>query len=365
MKSKDRIKHICLVRPENSTSEHAEALAVQAGNLGVKTCFLSLTSNPRLTWLNSISCRAHVLFRRSSYIFLSSPYLEHQPNWLVSGNFKLAYAGYGLPLSNWEFGHFSNGLTEKCKLLIAGSDYEFLGYRKVGGVSQKILLAGNPLMWQIRDQIKKRSIQKSGVKQILWAPHWTSSWMNSDSGYSRWRQKALIFFEFAKMHPEINFVFRPHPLLRDGLFAAPNKNNEIYQREIQKSLHVEKDRLEIEILKEFIKLPNVTLSTVTMSEDILQSDALITSGVSIIGYWAATGKPMVIYRDSASPAFGINGERLILSSETVSTPTELLLWLEKTINLAEIETNHSLVKCCEKIFPTFKKSPMQLILESW
>ena len=364
MKNKYRIKHICLVRPKNSTSEHAEALAAQAAALGIKTCFLSLNRTSRFTWLNWIFCRAHILFRRSSFIFLHTPYLEHQPNWLVSGNFKLAYAGYGLQLSTWEFGHFSTGLTEKCKLLIAGSEYDFLGYRKVGGVSQKILLAGNPLMWQIRDQIKKRSIQKFGVKQILWAPHWSSSWMNSDSGYSRWRQKAHIFFEFAKMHPEINFVFRPHPLLRDGLFAAPNKINDIYLREIQKSLHIEKDKLEIEILKEFVKLPNVTLSTATMSEDILQSDALITSGVSIIGYWAATGKPMVIYRDSESPAFGVNGERLILSSETVSTPTELLLWLEKKINLAEIETNHSLVKSCEEIFPTFTKSPMQLILES-
>ena len=364
MKSKDKIKHICLVRPANSTQEHADVLAAQAANLGVKTCFLNLNRNTRFTWLNWIICRAHILFRRSSYIFLGTPYLEHQPSWLVRGNFKLAYAGYGLTLSSWEFGHFSAGLTEKCKILIADSEYAFLGYHKVHRVSQKILLAGNPLMWQIRDQIKKKPIQKFGVRQILWAPHWSSRWMDSDYGYSRWREKAPVIFEFAKMHPGIHFVFRPHPLLRASIFETSDKNNKIYQREIQRSIDAEKDKLEIEILKEFVKLPNVTLSTGTMSEDILQSDALITSGVSIFGYWAATGKPMVIYRDRESPRFGVNGERLILSSETVSTTTELLSWMQKTINLAEIEINHILVKSCEEIFPTFTKSPMQLILES-
>ena len=234
MKSKDKIKHICLVRPANSTQEHADVLAVQAANFGVKTCFLNLNRNTRFSWLNWIICRAHILFRRSSYIFLGSPYLEHQPSWLVRGNFKLAYAGYGLTLSNWEFGHFSAGLTEKCKILIAGSEYEFLGYHKAQRVSQKILLAGNPLMWQIRDQIKKESIQKFGVRQILWAPHWSSRWMDSDYGYSRWREKAPVIFEFAKMHPGIYFVFRPHPLLRASIFETSDKNNKIYQREIQK-----------------------------------------------------------------------------------------------------------------------------------
>lgn len=364
MKSNDKIKYIYLVRPANSISEHADALAAQAANLGVKTYFLNFNRNNRFTWLNSIIYRAHMLFHRRSYIFLASPYLEHQPSWLVRGNFKLAYAGYGLTLSNWDFGHFSAGLTEKCEMLIAGSEYEFLGYHKASRVPQKILLAGNPLMWQIRDQIKKKSIQKFRVRQILWAPHWTASWMDSDYGYSRWREKVFVIFEFAKMHPEIHFVFRPHPILRSGIFETKNKSNKIYQREIQKSLDVEKSKLEIEILKEFVKLSNVTLSTETMSEDILQSDALITSGVSIIGYWAATGKPMVIYRDSNSPRFGVNGEKLILSSETVSTTTELLSWMQKTINLGEIEINHSLVKSCEEIFPTFTKSPMQIILGS-
>ena len=364
MKSNDKIKLIYLVRPANSLSEHADALAAQAANLGVKTYFLNFNRNNRFTWLNSIIYRAHMLFHRRSYIFLSTPYLEHQPSWLVRGNYKLAYAGYGLTLSNWDFGHFSSGLTEKCEILLAGSEYEFLGYHKASRVPQKILLAGNPLMWQIRNQIKKKSIQKFRVRQILWAPHWTSRWMDSDHGYSRWGEKAPVILEFAKRHPEIHFVFRPHPILRAGIFGTDNKSDKIYQREIKKSFNVEKDKLEIAILNEFVKLPNVTLSTGTMSEDILQSDALLTSGVSIIGYWAATGKPMCIYRDINSPRFGVNGEKLILSSETVSTTTELLSWMQKTINLGEIKINHSLVKSCEEIFPTFIKSPMQLILES-
>jgi hypothetical protein len=352
------------VRSENSTSEHADALAAQAANLGVRTCFVNLNRKILFTWLNIIFYRCHILFCHSSYLFLSTPYEEHQPKWLTRVNFKFAYAGYGLTISNWEFGHFSGSIIPKCKLLIAGSEYEFLGYKKVSQDFQKILLAGNPLMWQIRDQKRKQPIQKFKVKQILWAPHWTSSWIDSPSGYSRWREKTPVIFEFAKLHPEIQFVFRPHPLLRDGIFEEFNKNNKIYLREIQKSLDIEKDKLVIDILKEFVMLPNVTLSTGSMSKDIIESDALITSGVSIIGYWAATGKPMVIYRDIDSPPFGVNGERLILSSETVNTPTELLMWMQEIITFDNFEINRSLVKSCEEIFPTFAKSPMQLILES-
>jgi len=364
MKNRLSIKHICIVRSEISTSEHADALAAQAANLGVRTCFINLNRKILFTWLTIIYYRCHILFSRSSYLFLSSPYEEHQPKWLTRVNFEFAYAGYGLTISNWEFGHFSGGIIPKCKLLIAGSEYEFLGYSKVSHDFQKILLSGNPLMWQIRDRILRQPIQKFKVKQILWAPHWTSSWIDSPSGYSRWRIKTPIIFEFAKSHPEIKFVFRPHPLLRNGIFEEPNKKNKIYLREIQKSLDVERDKLVIDILKEFVMLPNVTLSTGSMSEDIFESDALITSGVSIIGYWAATGKPMVIYRDSDSPPMGVNGEKLLLSSEIVSTPTELLTWMQEKINIDNFKINHSLVKSCEEIFPTFTKSPMQLILES-
>ena len=364
MKNKSRIKHICIVRPENSTSEHAEALAGQAKNLGVETCFLKLNKRISFGWLNIIFYRFHIFFHNSSYLFLNTPYKEHQPKWLTKVNFNFAYAGYGLTISNWEFGHFSAGMIPKCKVLVAGSEYEFLGYRKVSQVPQKVVMAGNPLMWQIRNQKHMHSINRSGVKQILWAPHWTSSWLDSPKGYSRWREKSSVIFDFAKLHPEIKFVFRPHPLLRLGIFATPKKNNKIYQREIRKSLDLEKDKLEIEILKEFVLLPNVVLSTGPMAEDILQSDALITSGVSIIGYWAATGKPLAIYRDINSPPFGVNGEKLIFFSDIVSTPAELLSWMEATINLDNFDINHNLVKTCEEVFPTFEKSPLQLILES-
>ena len=364
MRNKLSINHICIVLSENSTSEHAYALAAQAANLGVRTCFINLNRKIVFTWLTIFYYRCHILFYRSSYLFLNTPYKEHQPKWLTKVNFQFAYAGYGLKLTNWESGQFSGEMISKCKLLIADSEYDFLGYNKLSKDSKKILLVGNPLMWQIRDQKLREPIKRFKVKQILWAPHWSQSWFEFSRGYSRWLEKAATIYEVAKSNPEIKFVFRPHPILRYGLFEELNKNNKIYHREIQNSLDTEKVELEIKIIKEFLALPNVTLSTGTMSEDIFQSDALITSGLSIIGYWATTGKPMAIYRDSDTPPMGVNGEKLLLSSEIVNNTSELLTWMQKIINLDNFEINHSLVKSCEEIFPTFTKSPMQLILES-
>jgi CDP-glycerol glycerophosphotransferase (TagB/SpsB family) len=166
------------------------------------------------------------------------------------------------------------------------------------------------------------------------------------------------------LHPEIKIVFRPHPLLKDALFKSPNKYEKIYQREIKKSLDPRLDNFVVERIHEMLNLPNVFLSTGTLPEDILESDALITSGVSIIGYFAATGKPMLIYRDSNSPEFGQNGSGLLPFFEVAKNTTELLSWLQSIIKLDNLEINHHGVKKCHEIFPTFDKSPLQIALES-
>ena len=47
-------------------------------------------------------------------------------------------------------------------------------------------------------------------KYIIYSPHWTVSGNNLRFGTFDWSGKQIL--EFAKKHPELNWVFRPHPL---------------------------------------------------------------------------------------------------------------------------------------------------------
>ena len=48
-------------------------------------------------------------------------------------------------------------------------------------------------------------------KYIIYAPHWTVCGNNLRFGTFDWNGNKIL--EFAKKHPELNWVFRPHPLL--------------------------------------------------------------------------------------------------------------------------------------------------------
>lgn len=48
----------------------------------------------------------------------------------------------------------------------------------------------------------------------------------------------------------------------------------------------------------------VELSSTSLISDCLHNDLLVTDGVSIIGFWATTGKPQAIMRRPDSPEFG-------------------------------------------------------------
>ena len=53
--------------------------------------------------------------------------------------------------------------------------------------------------------------EKEEKKYIIYAPHWTVCGDNLRFGTFDWSGKKIL--EFAKAHPELNWVFRPHPLL--------------------------------------------------------------------------------------------------------------------------------------------------------
>jgi len=362
MKSKNKVSHICIVRPNISIFDHADALASQAAKLGISCCFIDFESMFSRTMIYGRIFKWHTIVRRSSYLFLSTPYPEHYPKWLIQGNYKLAYAGYGLTLSNWVDGHFSSGMIRKCAILLAGSESEYLGYSGVCEDSQATILTGNPLMWEIRNSTSKNQVTKKQVEQILWAPHWTATWFESSVGFSRWRESIGPILSFAETNPKVRILVRPHPILLEAISASQKVENSYYKREILASLRAG-DSSYLDLFQKLLTLRNVKLSCDPLPSDILNSDALLTEGVSIIGYWASTGKPMAVYRDENSPDFGANGRLLLEQVTKVANPSEILDWLKVITGVEGYELNEKLVEVAQRVFPTFDHNPIQIALD--
>ena len=59
---------------------------------------------------------------------------------------------------------------------------------------------------------------ESEKKYIIYAPHWTVCGDNLRFGTFKWSGEKML--EFAKSHPELNWVFRPHPLLYNFVITS-------------------------------------------------------------------------------------------------------------------------------------------------
>ena len=67
-----------------------------------------------------------------------------------------------------------------------------------------------------------------------------------------------------------------------------------------------------------------------MVEDCIRADFCVTDGVSIIAYWAATGNPLAILRDTHSPDMSIQFEDINAAVDTIPVGTSgtLAAWLD-------------------------------------
>ena len=66
------------------------------------------------------------------------------------------------------------------------------------------------------DNLAKQPIRKRERKTIIIAPHHTiEAKFRNSIGLSNFLEYAELFQELPKKYPQIDFIFRPHPLLRD------------------------------------------------------------------------------------------------------------------------------------------------------
>lgn len=66
-------------------------------------------------------------------------------------------------------------------------------------------------------------------KYVIYAPHWTIN-HNKTIAYSTFVENGKFMLEYAKKHPELNWVFKPHPLLKKAIID----NNFMNKAEVEK-----------------------------------------------------------------------------------------------------------------------------------
>lgn len=114
------------------------------------------------------------------------------------------------------------------------------------------------------------------AKKIIWAPHWS---INSGIFYSTFQYNYKFMYEFAKAHPEISWVVKPHPML-----LASAVGHRVFPTEAAFR----------EYLQAWDDLPNAKVFTGSEYQGLFAtSDGMIMDCGSWIGEYQYTHKPMI------------------------------------------------------------------------
>lgn len=371
--------HICFSYLDLPTDEHISAMISQTQQTNLSFCAFKFQKNAfsmkshfctystfEVDECTESTFFSHSIDSNSRATFLQSPYPEHFPEWILANikNFNIAYAGYGIPMSNYYDGHFRTPIIQNAKYLLASSKYELDGYLKNTSKKTQIILTGNPLLYEIRRVNENLSGLNVSNPVVLWAPHWSTEWLGGAKGFSRWNETFDVVYEFAKSNPDIRVVFRPHPILREAIWSGSRYTRSTSNREALKTRKSIFGRSINQNLRRFLELENVEFSTSNMADDVTRSSHLITEGVSIIAYWAATGKPILVLRGLDSPKFNYEGEKLISHMQISESSSETSIWLLKNVLMKTSEINMNLKTVSEEIHPTFNQSPISIFQEN-
>ncbi len=139
---------------------------------------------------------------------------------------------------------------------------------------------GTDVFFDPKEQfVFKWKTARSNAKRIIWAPHWS---INSDSFYATFQWNYKFMYEFAKAHPEISWVVKPHPNL---FFSA-----------VQTGVFPSTTAFE-DYLKKWNELPNAQVYTGVYYQALFAtSDGMILDCCSFTAEYQYIQKPMIYLR---------------------------------------------------------------------
>lgn len=217
------------------------------------------------------------LGERYSIVFFSNPYKNmvhhyHYVNYFLDKNVLTIYADYGFPAVKYARRVFQTELYNYVWSVFTDSKETFHSlqlFQPLHGLNAHI--SGYIKM----DHLAGAKLQQRTRKRILICPHHTvMGWKALDiSNFQKYQE---LFQQLPKDYPEVDFVFRPHPLLFVNLI-----NKHIWSKEQVESY-----------LKQLEENPNMRYDdSGDYFELFANSDGMIHDCSSYIGEYLFTGKP--------------------------------------------------------------------------
>lgn len=149
-------------------------------------------------------------------IYCANPYdgmvnKVHGIEYLSKKNVLPIYINYGFSISKWHFKSVERSLELSLFYkYFADTTYTLTEIKKYNlNKAKNVILSGYSKM----DDLKTTQEKKSSKLKILLSPHHTIKGINSDLQLSNFLEYSDLILKLADMYPDIEFVFRPHPLL--------------------------------------------------------------------------------------------------------------------------------------------------------
>jgi CDP-glycerol glycerophosphotransferase (TagB/SpsB family) len=229
------------------------------------------------------------------------------------------------------------------------------------GRSEHAFLTGTPkidALLEAKDKVKpvwpmSRTLPDgSRPFRLIWAPHhsYTSIWLN----FGHFTDQKDAMLEYAKSHPEIDIVFRPHPFLLGTLTGENLMTPEELQSWREKWDSLDNTATEIEVA--FTALA-------------LASDAMITDGVSFIAeYPLVTRRPVIFWAKQGHWEFSPLGKIAERTAVTVETADQVFAAVDQ-VRLGKLPARtdeiQALIKAVRPSELSAAKGIVRLVLEDY
>lgn len=181
----------------------------------------------------------------------------------------------------------------------------------------------------------------SDKKYIIYAPHWTIN-HEKTIAYSTFKENGKFILEYAQKHPEFNWVFKPHPMLKKAIID----NNFMSIKETEKYYSDWENLGQACYDGDYYDLFN-------------ESKLMITDCSTFLLEYFATGKPLIRLVSPNSGEFNIITKNIIKHFYNVENLSEL----EKTLQTILIEEKDELESEREKASSQYTQNATKNIIQ--
>jgi len=315
----DRFEPVLICVPSNMENSQ---LVGDTGSNDTYEYFLQqgypcLNAREKGSWLDLAQLKLQYIFYPRPYnAFLPEQYSSKR----VSRYCRICLVIYGMSMTEQIIDTvMERDFFRYVYLYFAESPYVMERNRKKGALLhglglQKSVYCGLPGMEEIAAQknaVSPAWVFSRNTFRVIWTPRWTT---DPNLGGTNFFVYYSLLLDYAQAHPEVDFLFRPHPLALDNFL----RTGEMTEQEVR-------------TFRERIRqLPNVSLDEQKEYFSTFWGATVLLTDISgIMPEFFTTGKPM-IYCGSNMPLTPTpHTKRMLEGCYTVYTPQELIGCLEQ------------------------------------